>query len=62
MSESRIEELMRLARQDAERKHQERLVEIAQEQRTLGQKWGDERWGKNYRVTDNPRSAEAIHD
>ncbi len=46
-TETRIEELMRLARWDAERK--DALA------RTLGA-------GKNYRVTDNPRSAEDIHD
>ncbi len=56
-TETRIEELMRLVRQDAERKHLEWL-----DSRTLGEKWSDDRWGKNCRVTDNPRSAEAIHD
>lgn len=43
---SRIEELMRLARQDAERKHNERLSLIAKDTRTLGEKWGDDRWGE----------------
>ncbi len=51
-TETRIEELMRLARWDAERRYLERKDALA---RALGA-------GKNYRVTDNPRSAEDIHD